>query len=489
MTHHFKHVIRLEAVRKLLSELRNRRQVTRLRASLLRIARHASLPRTAKHRFVVQRVVRRDLECCKMETAIQHFFRRRQKEFLATEPQRSVIRFEKRRSFNQKRDCRNGSKDRDQMDGIEVVLHRQEQIRRQNVQTDRLELTGASHAHLNEAIAVLRREKHRVVETLGGVEQMEVRRCGVHIDPRALAPHLARLRHVLQRVVEHRHRGIRTEHPTPHLASLCSSLVHDVDVAGPQAARADVLLQRVDVQPQRLRVLLLQHELLDPLEQELPLGREERDAVVEQADAGREVQRAVLQLAVLQNHCVARFDGRETEGALEKLAAELAIAEEAGVATDGHVHFPEKIGRAGLHAEGHVAIHAMGDVELRFDELFEACGLGVRERERKQTLSKVNWRRNMQVRYQYSTRRRNTFQRMSTVRLSRASCAFFSMDSTEMSSIMDSLFHCSWRRCSVRLKQKNQSGPYLGKSTSALSIICMSVFIDPLRCSPSIISR
>ena len=41
----------------------------------------------------------------------------------------------------------------------------------------------------------------------------------------------------------------------------------------------------------------------------------------------------------------------------------------------------------------------------------------------------------------------------------------------------------------MRLKQKNQSGPYLGKNTSALSIICMSVFIDPLRCSPSIISR
>ena len=270
MTHHFKHVFRLEAVRELLSELRNRRQVTRLRASLLRIARHTSLPRTAKHRFVVQRMVRSDLECCKMETAIQHFFRGRQKEFLATEPQRSVIRFEKGRSFNQKRNCRNGSEDCDKMDGVEIVLYHEEQIRRQNVQTDRLDLIGAPRSHLNEAIAILRCEKHRVVETLGRIEQMEMRRCGVHIDPRALAPHLARLRHVFQRVVEHRHRGIRAEHPTPHAAPV-HALMHDVDVAGPQAARADVLLQRVDVQAQRLRVLLLQHELLDPLEKQLPL--------------------------------------------------------------------------------------------------------------------------------------------------------------------------------------------------------------------------
>lgn len=140
MTHHFKHVIRLEAVRELLPELRYRRQLGRLSASLL-IAFDTPLLRTSKHRFVVQRVIRRDLECCKMETAIQHFFRRRQKEFLATEPQRSVIRLEKRRSFNQKRNGRNGSEDGDKMNGIEIVFHHQEQVGRQNKQTNRLFLT------------------------------------------------------------------------------------------------------------------------------------------------------------------------------------------------------------------------------------------------------------------------------------------------------------------------------------------------------------
>ena len=160
--------------------------------------------------------------------------------------------------------------------------------------------------------------------------------------------------------------------------------MHNVDVTRPQPTGSDVLLQGIDVQTQRLGVLLLQHELLDPLEQKLPLRGEQSDAVVEQTDAGRKMQSAVFQLAVLQNHCMARFHGRETEGSLEKLAAELAIAEQTGVATDGHVHFPEKVARTGLHAEGHVTIHTMRDVELRFDELFQPSGLQVRWKERRE---------------------------------------------------------------------------------------------------------
>ena len=60
-------------------------------------------------------------------------------------------------------------------------------------------------------------------------------------------------------------------------------------------------------------------ELLHALEEELPLGGEAEDAVVEQAEAGTQRVAAVLHLAVLQQHRVARLGGREAVAALEKL--------------------------------------------------------------------------------------------------------------------------------------------------------------------------
>ena len=54
-----------------------------------------------------------------------------------------------------------------------------------------------------------------------------------------------------------------------------------MDVAGPEPARADVAAQRRHVQRERACVLFLERELLHALEEELPLGGEAEDAVVE----------------------------------------------------------------------------------------------------------------------------------------------------------------------------------------------------------------
>lgn len=92
-----------------------------------------------------------------------------------------------------------------------------------------------------------------------------------------------------------------------------------MDVAGPEPARADVAAQRRHVQRERACVLFLERELLHALEEELPLGGEAEDAVVEQAEADTQRVAAVLHLAVLQQHRVARLGGREAVAALEKL--------------------------------------------------------------------------------------------------------------------------------------------------------------------------
>lgn len=217
-------------------------------------------------------------------------------------------------------------------------------IRRDDRQTD----------GFNEAVAVLRREKDGEVETLAGVERVEVARGGIQVDPCALAPDLSRLRHVLQRGVEDAIGLLRPEHPTRERTRR-RRLVDEVDVAGPQSARADVAAQRADVQLQRARVLFLERQLLHALQQQLPLGGEAEDAVVEESQTRLQRVAAVLHLAVLQKHRVARLRGRDAVAALEELsvrrggrrylAADGVVADERDVAAEQRQQLPAERAR------------------------------------------------------------------------------------------------------------------------------------------------
>lgn len=72
----------------------------------------------------------------------------------------------------------------------------------------------AGRPHLNEAVAVLRREEDGVVEALRRVAQVEERGRGVEEEARALAPHFARLGDMVQRLAEHAVRLAGPEEPT-----------------------------------------------------------------------------------------------------------------------------------------------------------------------------------------------------------------------------------------------------------------------------------
>ena len=63
--------------------------------------------------------------------------------------------------------------------------------------------------HLDEGVAVLRSKEDSEIQALDGAPHIEQRRTWIQIDARPLAPHLARLRHMAQRLLEQlqRHRG------------------------------------------------------------------------------------------------------------------------------------------------------------------------------------------------------------------------------------------------------------------------------------------
>ena len=56
--------------------------------------------------------------------------------------------------------------------------------------------------HLDEGVAVLRSKEDSEIQALDGAPHIEQRRTWIQIDARPLAPHLARLRHMAQRLLE-----------------------------------------------------------------------------------------------------------------------------------------------------------------------------------------------------------------------------------------------------------------------------------------------
>lgn len=68
--------------------------------------------------------------------------------------------------------------------------------------------------HLDEGVAVLRSKEDSEIQALDGAPHIEQRRTWIQIDARPLAPHLARLRHVMKRQSEESHRLIATKEST-----------------------------------------------------------------------------------------------------------------------------------------------------------------------------------------------------------------------------------------------------------------------------------
>ena len=107
------------------------------------------------------------------------------------------------------------------------------------------------HAYLDEAVYVLRREVDGEVDAALRVLQREQRRAGVEEDATALAPHLSRLRNVLQREEEDEERAVGSEE-TATETSLALSPVHELDERRPQSSRATTTLDHTSIKFQRL---------------------------------------------------------------------------------------------------------------------------------------------------------------------------------------------------------------------------------------------
>ena len=109
-----------------------------------------------------------------LRRVVEHLARRQQHGHLAVEPERAVVRL-----------------------GVDAQLPESLRL-----------LGGRSEKHLqphefDERVAVLRRELDRKLEELARDVEREALRVRVEEEPRALAPHLAALRHLLQRDEEH----------------------------------------------------------------------------------------------------------------------------------------------------------------------------------------------------------------------------------------------------------------------------------------------
>lgn len=107
------------------------------------------------------------------------------------------------------------------------------------------------HAYLDEAVSILRREVDGEVDAALRVLQREQRRAGVEEDATALAPHLSRLRDVLQREEEDEERAVGSEE-TATETSLALSPVHELDERRPQSSRATMTLDHTSIKFQRL---------------------------------------------------------------------------------------------------------------------------------------------------------------------------------------------------------------------------------------------
>ena len=105
------------------------------------------------------------------------------------------------------------------------------------------------HAYLDEAVSILRREVDGEVDAALRVLQREQRRAGVEEDATALAPHLSRLRDVLQREEEDEERAVGSEETE---TSLALSPVHELDERRPQSSRATMTLDHTSSKFQRL---------------------------------------------------------------------------------------------------------------------------------------------------------------------------------------------------------------------------------------------
>ena len=128
-----------------------------------------------------------------------------------------------------------------------------------------------------------------------------------------------------------------------HQTAWQRALVHEVDVGGPETTCPHVLGEGVHVELEGVEVAPAEHELLNALEEQLPLGGEAEYAEVEQADADRQVQCEVLHLAEFQQYGVPRLGRREAVGALQKLARGVTVAHEVGETTNRHEQLPQEV--------------------------------------------------------------------------------------------------------------------------------------------------
>ena len=171
---------------------------------------------TGSHGLVVESGVERDLPRNGEQRRVQDLLQGRLHERLSAKPQKAVVRLEEGGPLDEQRDLGQRSQQIGQHAGVGARVDLQKALRAEDEQLDRFD----------ERVSVLRSEKNGIVQALRRVQQVERAAARVQKDPRALAPHLARLRHMAQRLPERLQRHIASEHSASHAARsayLCST--------------------------------------------------------------------------------------------------------------------------------------------------------------------------------------------------------------------------------------------------------------------------
>lgn len=119
------------------------------------------------------------------------------------------------------------------------VCEEEEFTRNEHVKTQRLILNPRRNAHFDETITILGSEEDSEIQAVARVVEREQRRARVQEDSRALTPHLAALRHMLEGEDEEEE-GTGGSGGSAGEASAVEVLMDELDERRPQAPGSTV---------------------------------------------------------------------------------------------------------------------------------------------------------------------------------------------------------------------------------------------------------
>ena len=168
--------------------------------------------------------------------------------------------------------------------------------------------------YFDEGIAVLWRERNGEGKTELSVARIEVARDGIHENTSSFTPHFSRTRNILQCRIERSQSVRRAVQPIPY-ALPPRLLVRQLDQRGPQPPCAEMVLERLPVEPVGLHDATLPQQLVDSLEDQFPLRREAENVLANHLARLDRLSDEVQDPRQLQTHRVRAVLRRELRAA------------------------------------------------------------------------------------------------------------------------------------------------------------------------------